>query len=301
MFNVTLRRLKVFLAVSETGSFTRAADELDIAQPSVSAHIISLEREVGGSVFERRRGSKPVLTDLGRSVRKHALEMIASADDMRADVVNINNAAGQKLVLSCQRSLANFVLKEPLTHFILTRTDIQLVVRIGTQEDVLEEVREGISDIGCFLSNEDMRRLNNQIIGAQRLRLVCAPDHPLAGRKNVRPAEVAKHGFVGPPPGSMFGKSVTRLLSDIGIQDMRVVAQATEYQFLRELVAGGVGISCSPEKSVEADIRSGRLNFIDVKAPDLLFDIRLISLQNRAMSGPMQELSEYLRHNMPTL
>ncbi|MBL4597374.1 MAG: substrate-binding domain-containing protein, partial [Rhizobiaceae bacterium] len=190
---------------------------------------------------------------------------------------------------------------EPLTHFILTRTDIQLVVRIGTQEDVLEEVREGISDIGCFLSNEDMRRLNNQIIGAQRLRLVCAPDHPLAGLKNVSPAEVAKHGFVGPPPGSMFGKSVTRLLSDIGIQDMRVVAQATEYQFLRELVAGGVGISCSPEKSVEADIRSGRLNFIDVKAPDLLFDIRLISLKNRAMSGPMQELSEYLRHNMPTL
>lgn len=52
--NVTLRRLEVFVAVTDTGSFSRAANRLNIAQPSVSAHIRGLEREVGGPVFTRR-------------------------------------------------------------------------------------------------------------------------------------------------------------------------------------------------------------------------------------------------------
>ncbi len=50
--NVTLRRLEVFVAVTDTGSFSRAANRLNIAQPSVSAHIRGLEREVGGAVFD---------------------------------------------------------------------------------------------------------------------------------------------------------------------------------------------------------------------------------------------------------
>jgi DNA-binding transcriptional LysR family regulator len=299
--NVTLRRLEVFVAVTDTGSFSRAANRLNIAQPSVSAHIRGLEREVGGQVFTRRRGSRPLLTDLGRSVREHARELLAEADDLRADVVNIRATGGQRLVLSCQRSLANFALKDQITRFALSRPDIQLTVRIGRQEDVVSDVREGIADIGCFLSNEDMRGLNSQVIGRQRLCLVAAPSHPLAKLRRVTPSMIAEYGFVGPPPGSLFGRAVSRLLGDIGIRDIRLAAQATEYQFLRELVAAGVGISCSLEKNVEVDLQSGALTTIDIAAKNLLLDIRLISSQSRPQSMPMAELTEYLRASAPTL
>ena len=299
--NVTLRRLEVFVAVTDTGSFSRAANRLNIAQPSVSAHIRGLEREVGGQVFTRRRGSRPLLTDLGRSVREHARELLAEADDLRADVVNIRATGGQRLVLSCQRSLANFALKDQITRFALSRPDIQLTVRIGRQEDVVSDVREGIADIGCFLSNEDMRGLNSQVIGRQRLCLVAAPSHPLAKLRRVTPSTIAEYGFVGPPPGSLFGRAVSRLLGDIGIRDIRLAAQATEYQFLRELVAAGVGISCSLEKNVEVDLKSGALTTIDIAAKNLLLDIRLISSQSRPQSMPMAELTEYLRASAPTL
>ena len=299
--NVTLRRLEVFVAVTDTGSFSRAANRLNIAQPSVSAHIRGLEREVGGQVFTRRRGSRPLLTDLGRSVREHARELLAEADDLRADVVNIRATGGQRLVLSCQRSLANFALKGQITRFALSRPDIQLTVRIGRQEDVVSDVREGIADIGCFLSNEDMRGLNSQVIGRQRLCLVAAPSHPLAKLRRVTPSTIAEYGFVGPPPGSLFGRAVSRLLGDIGIRDIRLAAQATEYQFLRELVAAGVGISCSLEKNVEVDLKSGALTTIDIAAKNLMLDIRLISSQSRPQSMPMAELTEYLRASAPTL
>jgi len=297
--HVTLRRLEVFVAVADGGSFSRAARELDIAQPSVSAHIRELEREVGGPVFDRRRGSKPVLTDLGRSVREHARELLAEADDLRADVVNIRGAGGKRLVFSCQRSLANFTLKEPITRFALTRSDIQLTVRIGKQEDVVGDVREGTAELGCFLSNEEVRRLSSQVIGSERLRIVGARSHPLARRRRVKPAEIAKHGFVAPPPGTPFGRTVNRLLSDIGIRDVKVTAQATEYQFVRELVAAGVGLSCSPERNVEADVRAGVLSFIDMDAADLLIGIHLVSPPGRPPSPQAAALIECLKESAP--
>src|SRR5690606_1860791 len=71
MLNVTLRRMEVFVAIVDEGSFAAAADRFGIAQPSVSAHIRALERDVGGEVFARRRGRRPVLTELGRSVLSH--------------------------------------------------------------------------------------------------------------------------------------------------------------------------------------------------------------------------------------
>lgn len=298
---VTLRALEVFAAAVESGSFSRAADRLGIAQPSVSAHIRTLEREVGGAVFERERGRRPVLTDLGRSVREHARELLAEAEDLRADVVSIRGVEGKRLVLSCQRSLANFTLKDQLTRFALTRSDVQLTIRIGRQEDVLGDVRDGVADIGCFLSNEEVRGIASQVIGGQRLRIVGARNHPLARKRKVKPADVAKYGFVMPPPGSPFGRTVKRLLSDAGVRDFRVVAQVTEYQFLRELVAAGVGLSCSPENNVEADVKSGALSLIDLDAADLIIGIRLISSPIRPLSPQMTAFIDYLKESAPKL
>lgn len=298
---VTLRSLEVFVAAAESGSFSRAADRLGIAQPSVSAHIRTLEREVGGPVFERERGRRPVLTDLGRSVREHARELLAEAEDLRADVVSIRGVEGRRLVLSCQRSLANFTLKDQLTRFALTQSDVRLTVRIGRQEDVLGDVRDGVADVGCFLSNEEVRGIRSQVIGGQRLRIVGAPNHPLARKRKVKPADVSKYGFVAPPPGSPFGRTVKRLLSDAGVRDFRIVAQVTEYQFLRELVAAGVGLSCSPEKNVEADVKSGALSLIDLDAADLIIGIRLISSPIRPLSPQMTAFIDYLRASAPKL
>ncbi len=299
--HVSLRRLEVFIAVADSGSFSGAANQLDIAQPSVSAHIRGLEREVGGAVFERQRGRKPVLTDLGRSVREHARELLAEAEDLRADVVSIRGMEGKRLVLSCQRSLANFALKDQITRFALTRSDIQLTIRIGTQEDVVGDVRDGIADVGCFLSNEEIRGLSSQVIGGQRLRIVGAPNHPLARKRRVKAAEIAKHGFVASPPGTPFGRTVNRLLSGIGIRDVRVVARVTEYQFMRELVAAGVGLSCALESNIEADVRAGALSLIDINAADLVIGIRLISSPSRPSSSQMTTLIEYLKTSAPKL
>jgi len=297
MFNVTLRRMEVLVAVVEEGSFAAAADRFGIAQPSVSAHIMAIEKEIGGQIFIRRRGRKPLLTEIGRSVLQHARELLAEADDMRAEVVKIRGETGQQVVLSCQRSLANFVLRKEITDFALARPDIQLVLRIGKQEDVFSEVRDGVADVGCFLGNEDLRGVRAEIIGREKLVLIAGPNHPLARRKRIKPQDVARYDFVGPPPSSLFGRGVSKLLAGAGINHVKVAAQATEYQFLREFVVAGVGIACSLERSVAADIERGQLAKLDFAGDDLTFDVRQIASIRRPLSKPAADLMEYLRTN----
>jgi DNA-binding transcriptional LysR family regulator len=295
MFSVTLRRMEVLVAVVEEGSFAAAADRFGIAQPSVSAHIVAIEKEIGGQIFIRRRGRKPLLTEIGRSVLQHARELLEEANDMRAEVVKIRSETGQQVVLSCQRSLANFVLRKEITDFALARPDIQLVLRIGKQEDVFADVRDGVADVGCFLGNEDLRGVRAEIIGREKLVLIAAPNHALARRKRIRPLDVARYDFVGPPPSSLFGRGVSKLLANAGISHVKVAAQATEYQFLREFVVAGVGIACSLQRSVAADIERGQLAQLDFAGDDLTFDVRQIASIRRPLSKPAADLMEYLR------
>lgn len=271
--NITLRRLEILLAISETGSFAAAADRFGIAQPSVSSHVKALERSLGGPIFERRRGRSPLLTDLGRRVVDYAREMVSEAADLRADIVNINTDEGQRVVFSCQRSLANFGLAESLTDFALRHRDIHLLIRVGTQENAVADLREGVADVACFLQEAEIRGLEAEVLGKQNLAIVCAPDHPLARWKQVSPSTLSQQVFVGPPPSSVFSRMVAKRLADAGVQGFKVAAQATEFQFLRQLIISGLGIACVPEMSVADDLATGHLHRIRLDAPPLQLDI----------------------------
>lgn len=300
MLNVTLRRFQVFIAIVEKGTFAAAANHLDIAQPSISAHIAALEKQVGGIVFARKRGRKPVLTELGEGVLLHARELLAEADELSANVMSLRTREGQKVVFSCQRSLANYVLKNHITKFALLHPEVHLVLRIGTQEEVVGEIRGGTADVGCFMSGENPRGLSSEVIGRERLLLVAAPNHPLISKSKVTAAQIEKHGFVGAATASLFGRAVSKLMAGVGIRNVTFVAQVTEYQFLRELVAAGVGIACSPESSVRNDIERGILAQIWFDGPELQLDIRQAASIQRGYNEGAAALLAFLRKANPS-
>jgi DNA-binding transcriptional LysR family regulator len=184
-----------------------------------------------------------------------------------------------------------------MSAFALARPATHLVVRVGKQEDVVTDVKDGVADVGCYLANDEQRGLASEVIGRQRLILVAASGHPLA-RRRVRPADLARHGFVGPPPTSMFGRAVAKLLAGAGVPGVRTVAQATEYQFLRELVAAGVGVSCSAARSVATDVAQGLLVPLDFAGPDLWLDIRLVTARHRRITTPTLDLCQFLRESV---
>ena len=294
MFVPTFRRLQVFVAVAECGSFASAARQLGIAQPSVSAHIQSLEKDCGAPLFERRSGGTPSLTEKGRTFLAHARGLLASASKLEADIAPRKPGADLMLNIFCQRSLANAVLRKALVDFAQTNRDIRTSVRVAFQEEVLAGVRGGDADVGLLLGNDPMPGVTTKLIGRQKFVVYAAPDHPLVRRRRIPPADLAGADFVGPPERTMFGRTIARLLGSIGIAPVRITAEITEFSMSREFAAGGLGLGCSLEASVEPDLDSGRLVRIDLDAPPLYVDILQLVNPKRAESDALRRFSEFM-------
>ncbi|HEV2573936.1 LysR family transcriptional regulator [Methylocella sp. CPCC 101449] len=293
MIAFTLRRLQVFVAIVETGSFAAAARRLGIAQPSISAHVMALEKELG-RLFERQSGRQAVLTEVGRNFLGHARELLAQAQKLEADMAS-QSSVEQNVALACQRSLAHTMMGAALAHFAKDNRRIRLSVRIAFQEEVIAAVRMGAADVGCLLSGGETVGFPSTLIGRMRFVIFALPDHPLAGRKRVPPAEVAQYDFVGPVATSLFGQTQRRLLQGIGVDRMHIVAEGTEFSVVRELGAAGLGLCCSLQASVQPDIDAGRFMLIDVDGPDLFLDIRMLINPQRRAARPVRQLVDYLR------
>ncbi len=290
-----MRRLQVFAAIVDTGSFAGAARRLGIAQPSVSAHVQAMEREIDGALFDRQSGRQAVLTALGRSFLGHAREMIANAAKLEADIASRSSGVDRSVTFACQRSLSNTVLRGALANFAREHRDIRMSVHIAFQEEVVAAVRMGAADIGCLMSNEETAGVPSTLLGRQRFVVFVAPDHPLAGRRKILPSELSAFDFVGPVATSMFGVAQKRLLSWLGVERVNVVSEATEFGLVRDLCAAGLGIACSLEASVAPDVEAGQLCLLDIDGPPLFIDVRLLINPQRRNVPAVQDLAASLR------
>ena len=298
MISLSGRSLLVFVAIVESGSFAAAARRLGIAQPSVSAHVKGLERETGARLFERTSGRQAVLTEVGRGFLVHARELIERTARLEEELGARSGVAASTVAFACQRSLAHTVLRGPLANFARERRHVRLSVRIAFQEEVVTAVRMGAADLGCLMSNEEPEDIPSLLLGRQPFVIFAAPDHPLAGRKRVSPQELSHHDFVGPVASSLFGRTQRKMLLGLGVERIRIVAEGTEFSLVRDLVAAGLGLGCSLLASVQPDITAARMSLIDLDAPPLYLDVRLLMNGQRRLAPPVREFTDFLRETI---
>ena len=291
-----MRRLEVFVAISECGGFRSAAERLGMAPPSVSAHVQALEVEVGGDLFERRSGRGVRLTDIGQTFLRHARLLLAEADDMASDMRRVKLETDRRVIFACQRSLSDF-LPAVLADFADQRREIELITRVGRHEEVIEMIETGAANLGLYLGNLDIPGLKSVIVGQQELAIVTAPGHTLAKRRLIDAAELEHHNFVGPPEGSYFNEAMLQLLAEIGAKNISIVSRATEFEFLRALAIAGVGLYCCLRKRVAPDIDRGALVMLPIDAPPLMMDVRQVFSGRRPVSPSVALFAEFLRQH----
>ncbi|MGH7126420.1 MAG: LysR family transcriptional regulator, partial [Stellaceae bacterium] len=197
--NVTIRQLRVFAAVVDAGGFGAASAQLDIAQTSVSAHIQAIEEQLGQPVFLRRPGRTPVLTELGTALLEHARVIVAEVDALTTRLGAKERRFEEQIVFACQRPIAHSVLPPVVARFALEHPTVELVTRVGTQEEVTELIQDGSAGIGCLISNGEIPNVASEALGTERCVLIAGRQHPLAGRDMVDPRDLERFPFVGAP------------------------------------------------------------------------------------------------------
>lgn len=239
-----VRQLRYFLAVVDAGSMHRAAEQLYVAQPSVSQALRSLERELSTELFHRT-GRRLVLTASGRALIGPARELVRSLNVARETVEAVDGLRGGRLLISSMPSQA----VSPLASLIRVFRDRYPEVEIGVStaakaSDVADAVRRGQAEVGLVaVPNESLREagLRFQLLEVQSYLLVARdPGELPSGDGPVRIADLAGLPLVIGQPGTGMRRVADAILAGT---DCRIAVEIEHREALLPLVLAGVGVA----------------------------------------------------------
>lgn len=251
------RHLFTFLVVVEAGSFTRAAQQLDYAQSSVTAQIQALEAEIGLPLFDRI-GRRIVLTDAGRRLLPYAQE-IAKIHDMAKNALHPEAEMAGSLKIGAPESLAAFRLPEVIRHYRQRYPQVQIVLKPGQCWELRDLVRSGELDVAFLLQPEvEDRDLNIETLIHEPMALVAPADHPLSREAEVVPAQLKEQTILHTESGCSYRTLFEHYLNRHGVfPDPNLEFWSIEA--IKQCVMSGLGISFLPLISVRSELAEGKL------------------------------------------
>lgn len=185
------RQLKTFRVVCKLLSFTQAAEQLHMAQSSVSAQIRGLEEELQVMLFDRI-GRRVLLTEAGRKLYDYAGRIEGMTEEIRSEVTGQRFDRGS-LTIRMPETLAAVYMVPVIEQFNRDYPDVRLAFINCSDLQLARELNTGTIDL-AFLMTEDlqMKDVHAEVLKKEELVLAAAPGHPLAARKQLAPADL--HG-----------------------------------------------------------------------------------------------------------
>ncbi|MFI7010119.1 LysR family transcriptional regulator [Streptomyces sp. NPDC050145] len=248
MVTLLAPRLSYFAAVARAEHVTRAAQELNVPQSTLSRAIVRLEQDLGVDLFARH-GRTVSLTPAGRtflgSVERALGEVEKAAESVRADA----DPESGKVAFGFLHTMGTETVPGLIRAFRADHPRIRFSLVQNYGEAMLERLRAGELDLCLTSPVPDAPDLVARRLDEQRLRLVVPEDHRLAGRKRIRLAETADETFVTLEPGYGLRRITDDLCAEAGFTP-RVAFEGEEAETLRGLVAAGLGVALLPPPAV---------------------------------------------------
>lgn len=244
-----LRHLRYFKAVAEHLNFSRAAEQLHVAQPALSRQIQAVEDELGTKLLERNRVSVR-LTDAGRTFYSRTCKILAEADMAVAAVREVAEGTGGELIISNDWHLGNDFVSGSLAEFRARYPRIEVILQDRKIPDQVALLRSRRVHLGFIIRDLPGVRADLQMLSILRSRLLLAlpARHRLAKRANVRLADLAQETWLtfDPQETPSYTQFLTRLCRFAGFTPL-LGEHASTPEGLLGRVASGYGIALFPE------------------------------------------------------
>ncbi|KJC62453.1 hypothetical protein UP10_03820 [Bradyrhizobium sp. LTSPM299] len=289
--------LNTFLVVHRRGGISNAAKALHRSQPAISRRIALLEQELGVPLFERITG-KTRLSDAGRVMVPYAERAVAAAQDAENAVRALSRDNSGPVALAVTGTLAGAQLSRVLKRFARQYPDVQLTLRTATSGEVSDLIRRGEATIGLRYSSVGSRDLDCERLFAEPLQVVCAPDHPQAGRRVGKLADLRAERWIAFPevPGRreiaashVFALFLTQGMGEV---DWTPVDSLTAQ---KRLVEAGLGIALLAQSHAAEEIRSSAIATIRVGDLTASHDVVAVTRRGGFLSAASRRLLEVIR------
>jgi DNA-binding transcriptional LysR family regulator len=273
-----VRHMRQVLAIHRRGSFVKAAEDVGVAQPTLSKSISRLEDELGLKLFDRS-GSGAKVTPMGALIVQRAETIIAEAERLARDI---------ELVAAGQMGEARIAVGPGMRRFLpgfaesLTRrfSNLRLKLHVDMRDRLLADLRAGAIDLAIMAeaAELDADYVQFEILSEPILALV-SPDHPLAGRARISVEEFAGYPNAGASEPSMLTAPGAHGAPEGLIQDSLIVCN--DDATLRRLAKRGLVTLLANQHLVQAELDAGELVALPL---DWRMTIRMMAVMTRATS-----------------
>lgn len=292
--HLDIQELEAFWWIAQTGSFNRAAERLYLTQPSVTARIQALEKELGQPLFERKpRGVR--LTDAGRVLLPHAERVLQDIRKARKAVAELESATGGTLTVGSALTTSTYTLPQILSQFKSRYPAVEVAVRTGRSQQVQQLVLDDSVQLG--LAHSPLANHSDIIsvpLYEEPIVLVVHPKHPLATRPEVTADELAAEAFITSDRASGYWVLVEQFWAAAGLVP-RVTMELDSIEATKRMVMCGLGLTMLPRGTVENELETGQLVVVPVaNGGHLRRHTMLIHRRGKVWSGIARAFLEIL-------
>ena len=255
-------QIAAFVEVARRRSVSRAAEALFVTQPALTARLQGLERNLGARLFVRTpRGMK--LTEAGESFLPYAVRALDSLTDGRMQVNALERGGAGRLAIGAAPAVSTYVLPGLLKRFAQSHPRVEVRVRTGHSEEMLELVLREQVDVGLVRALQH-RDISSTPLYEDRLILVVDPEHPFAASGGIRLAEISGQQLILFDRTSSYHELTSALFRRAGISPNGVM-ELDNIDAAKKMVEQGFGVALLPHTSVADELAAGTLAEVAVQ------------------------------------
>lgn len=289
---MTIRHLKIFIEVVDSGKMSTAADNLYISQPTVSQAIRELEEHYGGLLFERL-SKKLYITEKGEKLLSYARNVVKMYDDMEEAM--FQDVYVKRIRIGATHTVGDCLLGEVINDMRRVDPKIEIYSYVGNTKNIEEKILRSELDIGIVegvVKSPDLisiPELDDFLV------LICSSGHPFAERKSVKLEELKNESFAMREEGSGTRELFERYMQEKGMP-VKIALEGNSSDAIKKSVIENQFLAVISARLVEEEARNGRIHVIqnDDKGWDRHFSI--VYHKNKVVTNEMKSLMEIVNN-----
>ncbi len=290
--HASLRQIQVFESVARNSSFTRAAEELHLTQPTVSAQVKSLAESIGLPLYEQV-GRNIFLTEVGESVASSCREIIKTFSNLEMKLDEFRGMKRGRLRVAVM-STAKYFMPLALGEFSKKYPDIDLSLTIGNREMVLKRIEQNLDDL-YILGQIPSSNLDIEVVPftPNPLVIIANRNHPLVGKK-VSLERLAEEPFIMREEGSGIRSAVENAFEAKGLTVKERLVMSTN-EAIKHCVVGDLGVACVSRHTLYLERDRGPIVELDVEGFPIQKSWNIVYPAGKELSVIAEEFFEFLK------
>ncbi len=292
-----LWQLKVFVSVVENKSFSLAAREINLTQPTVSSHIKELENYFGCRLLDRM-GKNVVPTGAGKLLFERAKKLLKTANEVKAELEEFLGSIRGELLVGASTIPGGYILPRILKDFTRQNPDVTIQVKISDTQEIIDDIISNRFDAGIVGARVKKNQIIQKKLIEDELCLVVPKSHKWAGRKEITADELRKEPFILREKGSGTRKTMESHLEAMGLKtcDLKVCAVFGGTAAVVEGIKSGIGISILSPLAAADYISEGKLHALKIKGITMKRHFYLTTRKNSTPSPVCRAFMDFLEN-----